>query len=454
MPIDPTASNSIINAFMSGHQAAFENQRRLDELNKEQLAREFEQKQLAEHMREFDKSSKDAQARFDAEQAIRESQNRIATLNAKQAIVENYQKGLAIPGLTEQSYDPNKIGSNVNIGAGPAQMNTPGPGWPFYNKVYGSDIITNPKTVTVSHPDLGTFNIPTREAAATTQAGIQKILMGPSVAAKIQEELAKIQVENAKQENQYKFQGMENEKNRQNAYAIALLRSNATNDPLKKLEIWNYTPVSTEEAERYGVPAGTLHKDIVGLKPGIKLTPSQEDKLTYLKSMLQDAHDAQILLDPKYDGIGYDKYFFGKAFSLMNPSTIISGLPSEILAKAKGESDETQAMIRNKLGNVFDKRKVESAGKVLNAAELKLLQNYVPPYEHSINPVQAKANLEEFIKGTSTLIHDLETQYGNRTINPGVRDTKGTINKTLVPSEKGNKPIDLNQFIVPAAVPQ
>jgi len=46
MPIDPSASNSIINAFIAGHQAAFENQKRLDELNKEQLAREFEQKQF------------------------------------------------------------------------------------------------------------------------------------------------------------------------------------------------------------------------------------------------------------------------------------------------------------------------------------------------------------------------------------------------------------------------
>src|SRR6266850_317011 len=442
MPIDPSASNSIIQAFISGHQAAFENQKRLDELNKEQLAREFEQKQLAEHMREFDKSSKDAQARFDAEQAIRESQNRIATLNAKQSIIESYQKGIEVPGLTKQPYSPTDIGSNINIGAGPSTM-IPRAVTGGYDRIFGKDIIAPPNTVTVSHPDLGTFNIPTREAAATTQAGIQKILMGPAVEAKIDEKLAKIQVENAKQENQYKFQGIENEKNRQNAYAIALLRSQATNDPKKKLEIWGNTPLNMHEEERYGAPAGTLHKDIVGRTPGVKLTPAQEDKLTYLKSMLQDAHDAQILLDPKYNGIGYDKYFFGKAFSLTSPSTLLSGLPSEILAKAKGESDETQAIIRNKLGNVFDKRKVESAGKVLNAAELKLLQNYVPPYEHSINPVQAKANLEEFIKGTSQLIHDLEGQYGNRVMGKGKKTTstnESNVNENL-------PAIDPNDFV-------
>ena len=94
-------------------------------------------------------------------------------------------------------------------------------------------------------------------------------------------------------------------------------------------------------------------------------------------------------------------------------------------------------MIRNKLGSVFDKRKVESAGKVLNAAELKLLQNYVPPYEHTLNPTQAKTNLDAFITGTSQLVKDLESQYANRVVTPGGK----------APTRGGT--IDLNKFVVP-----
>ena len=115
---------------------------------------------------------------------------------------------------------------------------------------------------------------------------------------------------------------------------------------------------------------------------------------------------------------------------------MLSGVGTEQLAKFKGETDETQAMIRNKLGSVFDKRKVESAGKVLNAAELKLLQNYVPPYEHTLNPTQARVNLNNFISGTYQLIKDLESQYSHGTL---IKNNSNT----------GAGTIDLNRFIVP-----
>ena len=86
---------------------------------------------------------------------------------------------------------------------------------------------------------------------------------------------------------------------------------------------------------------------------------------------------------------------------------------------------------------MFDKRKVKSAGKVLNAAELKLLQNYVPPYEHTLNPTQARVNLDNFISGTYQLIKDSEIQYSHGTL----------IKEGAVPT--GTRTIDLNRFIVP-----
>ena len=437
MPVNVDVGNSIIQAFLAGHQMAFERQKRQDELAKEKFSQELATKKYQEDIRQFNEQAKRAQEQFAAEQNIRESQNKLAELSARQGIVENYQKGIAIPGLTENQYSPTDIGQNVQPGQASVNV-SPG-------RIFTPDIITQPNTVTISHPTLGTFNIPTREAAATEQARIQDILLGPQKRMKIEEERAKMLEEMSKLFYQEKFTGAENEKNRQNAYNIALLRIKAENDPNKKKEIWDNTPVTTQEAvdlKDHGIdiPVGTLHKDIAGKTPGIKLTAPQDEKLTYLRSMLQDARDAQLLLDPEKGGIGYDRYFLGKSgFSLTSPlGGLTSGLGTEQLSKLKGETDETQAVIRNKLGAVFDKRKVESAGKVLNAAELKLLQNYVPPYEHTLNPTQARVNLDNFISGTYQLIKDLESQYSH-----------GTLIKDKVNSTSGAGTLDLNKFIVP-----
>src|SRR5207253_1725243 len=326
----------------AGHQMAFERQKHQEELAKEKFSQELQTKKYQEDIRQFNEQAKRVQEQFTAEQTIRESQNKLAELSARQNIVENYQKGIATPGLTERPYSSTDISQNITPGISSTNV-SPG-------RIFTQDVIAQPNTVTVSHPDLGTFNI----------------------------------------------------------------------------------PISTEDAQLYGVPAGTLHKDITGKTPGVKLSSAQEDKLTYLKSMLQDAVDAKQLLDPNYGGVGYDKYFLGRGGLL----GLASGLGTEQLAKFKGESDETQAMIRNKLGSVFDKRKVESAGKVLNAAELKLLQNYVPPYEHTLNPTQAKTNLDAFITGTSQLVKDLESQYANRVVTPGGK----------TPTGAGT--LDLNKFII------
>src|SRR5436853_7440658 len=341
MPVNVDVGNSIIQAFLAGHQMAFERQKRQDELAKEKFSQELATKKYQEDIRQFNEQTKRAQEQFAAEQNIRESQNKLAELSARQNIVESYQKGIGIPGLQESQYSPTDVSQNIqpgqiSVNASPGRIFTP-------------ETITQPNTVTVSHPTLGTFNSPTREAAATNQAGIQKILMGPSVEAKIAEEKAKMFEELSKLKFQEDFTGKQNELNRQNAQLIARMRISAEHDPQKKLEIWNNTPVSTEDAQLYGVPAGTLHKDITGKTPGVKLSSVQEDKLTYLKSMMQDAIDAKQLLDPIYGGIGYDKYFLGQSgLSLTSPlGGITSGLGTEYLAKAKGETDETQAMIRN-----------------------------------------------------------------------------------------------------------
>ena len=187
MPVNVDVGNSIIQAFLAGHQMAFERQKHQEELAKEKFSQELQTKKYQEDIRQFNEQAKRVQEQFTAEQTIRESQNKLAELSARQNIVENYQKGIGVPGLTENQYNPTDISQNIQTGAGPSIPIQGG----TLPRVFGSDIITNPNTVTISHPTLGTFNIPTREAAATTQAGIQDILLGPQKKMKIEEEVAK-----------------------------------------------------------------------------------------------------------------------------------------------------------------------------------------------------------------------------------------------------------------------
>src|SRR5438874_11453254 len=165
MPVNVDVGNSIIQAFLAGHQMAFERQKRQDELAKEKFSQELDTKKYQENIRQFNEQTKRAQEQFAAEQNIRESQNKLAELATRQQILENYQKGIAIPDLTENQYSPTNIGQNVTPGTSSVNV-SPG-------RIFTPDIITQTNTVTVSHPTLATFNIHTSEAAATDEAGIQ-----------------------------------------------------------------------------------------------------------------------------------------------------------------------------------------------------------------------------------------------------------------------------------------
>src|SRR5438105_8374520 len=203
MPVNVDVGNSIIQAFLAGHQMAFERQKRQDELAKEKFSQELATKKYQEDIRQFNEQAKRAQEQFAAEQNIRESQNKLAELSARQNIVENYQKGIATPGLTERPYSSTDISQNITPGISSTNV-SPG-------RIFTQDVIAQPNTVTVSHPDLGTFNIPTREAAATTQANIQDILLGPQKRMKIEEERAKMLEELSKLQFQENFTGTQNE---------------------------------------------------------------------------------------------------------------------------------------------------------------------------------------------------------------------------------------------------
>src|SRR5437588_12861924 len=116
MPVNVDVGNSIVQAFLAGHEMAFQKQKRLDELKKEQFAQDLATKKYQEELRQFNENTKRQQEQFQAEQNIRESQNKLAELSARQNIVENYQKGIATPGLTERPYSSTDISQNITPG--------------------------------------------------------------------------------------------------------------------------------------------------------------------------------------------------------------------------------------------------------------------------------------------------------------------------------------------------
>ena len=198
MPVNVDVGNSIIQAFLAGHQMAFERQKHQEELAKEKFSQELQTKKYQEDVRQFNEQAKRAQEQFTAEQNIKESQNKLAELSARQNILENYQKGIGVPGLQESQYSPTDVGQNIQPGQTSVNVSS--------GRIFTPEIITQPNTVTISHPTLGTFNIPTREAAATTQAGIQDILLGPQKRMKIEEEKAKMLEEMSKLFYQVSYQ--------------------------------------------------------------------------------------------------------------------------------------------------------------------------------------------------------------------------------------------------------
>lgn len=399
---DLSISNSVIQSFLAGQQLAMAKREEAQKILKEKLDREERAAKAAEDTRQFNETFKSQQAHQDAIYKLQQSSNKLAALKVQQDIQDAALKTGQTPGFTP------KVISETMSGVAPGS---------YISQFTPQDPSLGLQPFTSIDPD--TF--------ARQQAARENILNEPKTQAAIRikqaEDFARQQEELQKQG----FQEIQNQKNRDKDIEVAKLRAAAAGkDPFKKLEVHRQTPLNTADLEKYHVPAGTTYGQIEGMTPGLKLTPQQRNKIDYLKDMLSDALDARNLLDPEKGGIGYDKYFLGREGVM----SIGSGSLTEGLAKLKGESNEIMAAVRNKLGSTFDKRKIESAGKVLSAAELQGLRNYVPPYEHTSNPIQAKVNLNNFIGATSDLINKLEKEYEKQT-------------------PTGIKPkLDLNKFIV------
>src|SRR5438132_13387820 len=116
MPVNVDVGNSIVQAFLAGHEMAFQRQKREDELKKEAFTQQLATKKYQEDIRQFNEEAKRRSEQFTAEQNIRESQNKLAELSARQNIVESYQKGIEVPGLQESQYSPTDVGQNIQPG--------------------------------------------------------------------------------------------------------------------------------------------------------------------------------------------------------------------------------------------------------------------------------------------------------------------------------------------------
>lgn len=398
MPVDNSTVNSIINAFMQGHQFALQ--------KKQEVTRQQERAQditIAQKNREEDIAR--AKEQRDLEN---KRQNAIDSVNAalrNLQIAHEEANTYSTTGDTQ----PNYVETNAES-------------VPIDEGIAGTR-----HTFATSQLGMPNFKALDPISSALLEAKRQSILLEPKTQEAIRVKQAEDEANRQKELKKQEFDAEQNRLKRENDREIAKLRASATNNPKKKLELWNETPVSDVEAELYGVPAGTLHKEIIGKNPGVKLSTDQQNKISYIDGMIQDALDAKTLLDPEKGGVGYNKYFYGTP----GVKGVLSGSVSEALASRKGESDPTLSEIRNRLAAGFDKQKVESAGKVLNAAELKILNSYSIPYEHTMNPTQAKSNLEQFIANAIRTKESIQSGAANRVVNSKVnisnKDIKGEI---------------------------
>lgn len=384
MPIDTQATDSIIKAFMAGRELARQKTENTQKQEKEAQDRADRLAAQEEAKKQFEAELKQKNDQFTIAHKAAAIANEIVQAQAKSQFTQTLQEGGNLPDYTKTTTTPRTYNGMVSTG---------------YESSYTP---TDPNS---NLPKLN--NVLDPESYAKIQAHLEDIKTAPKTNAAIQIKEAESAIKAKEELAKQTFEAGENQKKLNNAIQVAHIRARAASNPLDKLLIHDMTPLSTSDLEKYHVPAGTTYAQIKGQTPGLKLTPAQQNKIDYLKDMLSDAIDAEALLNPLKSGIGYENYFYGKPGIL----SAGSGIVSEALAGLKGEGDETKSLIRNKLGSVFDKRKVESAGKVLSAAEFKLLRNYVPPYEHTALPAQAKTNLEEFIKGINELIQKLESEY-------------------------------------------
>jgi hypothetical protein len=381
-------NNGIIEAYLAGKGLAEQKIARQRQIEQDKIAQEdkkkkedFEQKKFEEGVRQFDdqlKLQKLTQAALNAQREVQ-----------TQLMKSEMQKEVLKSGMTPPDY---KVKSSESI-EDPSR-----PGYAGTKNIYA--------------PENEESGLPTFEGVdsltyAKNEANIQEEIDRPKNEQALRIKDVESQAKLIEQAYKQKFDDEQADKQRKVMLEVARIRSANTNNPMLKLQIHDATPLSIEEARQMQVPSGTTYGQIKGQTPGIKPSSADETKITYLKEMLGDLIDARALIDPDFGGIGYDKYFYGRK----GITNILSGAPSEMMASLKGEGKESHAAIRTKLVSAFDKRKVESAGKVLNATEFKILRNYSIPYEHTLMPAQGKSNLDESIKGIMELIGNLEKQY-------------------------------------------
>src|SRR5437870_891767 len=373
MPVNVDVGNSIINTFLAGHQMAFETQKHQEELAKEKFSQELQTKKYQEDIRQFNEQAKRVQEQFTAEQTIRESQNKLAELSARQNIVENYQKGIGVPGLTENQYNPTDISQNIQTGAGPSIPIQGG----TLPRVFGSDIITNPNTVTISHPTLGTFNIPTREAAATTQAGIQDILLGPQKKMKIEEEVAKQVAEGKRLDTLKQIELKAQAERDQRLHNLRMLeiqeKARLTKKPTDPLDMPIPPNIQLEYFGKYD-PNMTRKSGFGGAKA---MTPTQQKELADLDSISSAASNLIRSLDSKEAVIPSDLVKIKKNQDYFNKT---GGFLESL---GKGYQD-----IQNKIrGGEIDPGASDMAAAVANLNQAIALANFgkvIPSGEQSI----------------------------------------------------------------------
>jgi hypothetical protein len=417
MPIDFGPSNSIIQSYIAGQQIA--RQRVQDRQDKEEKAqaRLERQKSFDEQVKQFKERMAFDKEQWQKQVQLQETLRDIQGLDIRQKMVENYYKGITLPGMTEKNigraYTTSVSGS---YGDGPDSFPIP------------EITPRGPSRVRVGLPNnLGEVVIPSKIDRAKEQAEIERIARAPEF------ENA-LELVDAKSINDAAIKGaeLEAQKTRDaklHDYAMALARER---NRLRPSAVDNFLdrPLAPQfQLDNFGDydPRRTGRSEFTAAQTLDKAQKAEFQDLDAISDAARDALDS--LTNPKNPD--YDKF---KNFFIENGGaieTIGAGWKDFKVHLRGGELDATAAKLKAKLGLADTKIAVANFGKVIPSKEKDMLRSFSASGEH-------RQTLTSVVEKLKNMI-DYNESLKARTL----RDLKAP---TVPGKEKID--IDLNQFIV------
>lgn len=409
MPVNTSAIDSIINAYLRGAQLRGEREDRANQIKLQNEAsiqrREKDFLDRQDEQRRLDMENK----RWEAQNAMAQAAHKLQVANAKQQISEGIVRtGITPPGFTKTPVPGTEENVQANVAGFTDKLNSL---MPMYTSL--------PTENRFQNPELGVdVQLPTPEKFADQQAEVQRRIQKPKIEAKRAEQLTAGQIAHQKMVDQAVIQDTLNEKefNRRKVLAdekakedykraieVARIRAASVKDPTERESMKPIDPEFVQQNYNKGVRLGMTRKeayDAVNANGGIpnrKLSNAEVNDLTALSIIEESALEAQKAIEAAG---GFDKVFSGNPFA---------GALKEVGAKASGTLDPKLEKVRSLLGKMATTAVHKEFGSAFTATEKGLITSYVAFPSFWQRPSAVKENLENAIREARSVRARIQT---------------------------------------------